>query len=384
MIDGTALIYCEGALGTARGRIANNLLRFSRRYHIVGVVDSRHAGRTAHEVVGPLAARVPVFADLQTACHALPERPRYLVVGLAFDEQQNLPAGFRATIKAAIREGLSVDSTHRPFLYDDGEFPQLAMIGPSRLRSVGYPKRTSAWHRYTGALESVTTPRVTVISTADPVGAKNLTVWLLAEEFKRRGLAAEIVGTTETSWFQGVKHCALLDTMPSGHVAGELEAAIVQAAHEPQAQVLLLEGGGSPFHQAHPTAMELLTTARPAAVILQHTPGHPDFPAHDPQGVEVALYHLRALTVLTRNAPVAIALNRLDESADFCAEMKAAFEQASGVPVYDVRPTEVGPLVTWLEESLGLTTPESCQPGPFSLAVWESYEFRLQAASLSS
>ncbi len=370
-MDGTALIYCEGALGTARGRIANNLLRFSRRYQIVGVVDSRHAGRTAQEVVGPLAAPAPVFASLQAACDALPEPPRFLVVGIALDEQANLPTGFRATIKDAIRLGLSVDSAHRPFLHDDGEFPQLAMIGPSRLRSVGYPKRMAAWQRYTGALESVAPPRVTVISTAAPVGAKNLTVWLLAEELERRGVTAEIVGTTETAWFQGVKHCALLDTVPSGHVAGELEAAVVQAANEPQTQILLVEGGGSPFHRAHPTAMELLTTARPAAVILQHTPGHPDFPAHDPQGIELALYHLRALTVLTKNAPVAIALNRLDESEDFCAETKAALEQASGAPVYDLRPTEIGPLVAWLEENSGLTTPTNYFPPPLP-AAWSA------------
>ncbi len=39
-MDGTALIYREGALGTPRGRTANNLLRYGTRYQVVREIDS--------------------------------------------------------------------------------------------------------------------------------------------------------------------------------------------------------------------------------------------------------------------------------------------------------------------------------------------------------
>ena len=361
MIDGTALIYCEGALGTPRGRIANNLLRFSRRYHLLGVLDSNHAGRAANEVVGQQAAPLPIFADLSEALNALPETPKYLVIGLdlviglALGKQEAAPPGFRATIRAAIRQGLSVDSAHRPFLHDDAEFPQLAMIGPARLRSIGYPKRISALHRYTGELQHITAPRVAIISTADPVGIKNLMAWLLAAALEQSGVHAEIIGTTETSWFQGVKYCALLDTAPRSYVSGELEAVIVQAARESQPQAFLLEGSGSPLHQAHPTGWELLTTAQPSAVVLQHTPNHPDFPARDPHGIEAVLAHLRLLAALPgAAAPVAIALNRLESMPQACATTHALLAEACSAPVYEASQVTAGPLAAWLIERLGL------------------------------
>ena len=81
-MDGTALIFCEGAFGTPEGKTANGLVRFGRRYEILGVVDSTHVGRDAGEIVPGIQRRIPIFASVHQAVEGLGHRPDYLVVGL--------------------------------------------------------------------------------------------------------------------------------------------------------------------------------------------------------------------------------------------------------------------------------------------------------------
>jgi uncharacterized NAD-dependent epimerase/dehydratase family protein len=116
IMDGTALIFCEGALGTSQARTANNLLRFSERYEIVGVLDSTHAGSAANEVVEGARGGVPVFASLEEAVLRLGETPKRLVIGLSPDDGK-LPPPCRAVIIEAINRGMGVDSALRHFLH---------------------------------------------------------------------------------------------------------------------------------------------------------------------------------------------------------------------------------------------------------------------------
>ena len=49
--EGNALIYCQNAFNTTNGKTAHGLVRFCRRYHIKGVIDSTYAGRDAGQVL---------------------------------------------------------------------------------------------------------------------------------------------------------------------------------------------------------------------------------------------------------------------------------------------------------------------------------------------
>ena len=51
IIDGTALVYCEGAYNTPNGKTAHGLVRFTERYKVLGVIDTRYAGQDAGEVL---------------------------------------------------------------------------------------------------------------------------------------------------------------------------------------------------------------------------------------------------------------------------------------------------------------------------------------------
>src|SRR3954447_1325892 len=87
-LDGNALVYCEGHFGTTNGKTANGLVRFTRRYRVVAVLDSMRAGADAGAVLDGRPTGIPLLAALpQGLAHArsigLPAT--HFVIGLAPD-----------------------------------------------------------------------------------------------------------------------------------------------------------------------------------------------------------------------------------------------------------------------------------------------------------
>ncbi len=70
-IDGKALVYCEGAFNTPNGKTAHGLVRFTERYEVVGVIDSKYAEHDAGETLDGKNNGIPIFRDLDTAVEKL-------------------------------------------------------------------------------------------------------------------------------------------------------------------------------------------------------------------------------------------------------------------------------------------------------------------------
>ena len=49
--EGNAIVYCEGAFGTPNGKTAHGLVRFTKRYNVLSVIDSCHAGKDAGKML---------------------------------------------------------------------------------------------------------------------------------------------------------------------------------------------------------------------------------------------------------------------------------------------------------------------------------------------
>src|SRR5256885_13299295 len=79
----SALVLCEGSFGETMGKTGNGLVRYSKRYRIVGVLDSTKAGRDAGEVLDGRRNGIPIFAGVREALAKLPERPSTVIVGVA-------------------------------------------------------------------------------------------------------------------------------------------------------------------------------------------------------------------------------------------------------------------------------------------------------------
>lgn len=306
-MDGTALVFCEGAFGRPEGKTANGLVRFGQRYDVLGVIDSSHAGRDAGDVIAGVTRKVPIFSSLHQAVEALHRQPEFLVFGLN-PADGRLPPEHRRVVREALRLGISVDSPLRPFLHEDAEFPGLAMQSSARLRSVGYPKPLGQLRAHTGAIADVRAFRIAVVGTHSVVG-KRTTAVRLTERLGALGLNAEMIGTGQTSWLQGVRSTVILSSILSGYVAGELEGAIVDAWSKYRPAVMVLEGQGSVLNRANPSGLELLTTARPDAIVMQHAPTHSSIAADDPYGIGTLERHIRVAELLSGARVVAITVN---------------------------------------------------------------------------
>ena len=62
--EGQAIVYCEGAFNTPNGKTAHGLVRRTRRYELLSIIDSNHVGADAGELLDGRPVGVPVVASL--------------------------------------------------------------------------------------------------------------------------------------------------------------------------------------------------------------------------------------------------------------------------------------------------------------------------------
>jgi uncharacterized NAD-dependent epimerase/dehydratase family protein len=120
-MDGNALVYCEGYFNTPWGKTAHGLVRFTTRYNIVGVIDSRYAGQDAGQVLDGKPKGIPVTASLQEAvetARSAGTRATHYVFGVAPDGGV-ITDDMRGAILDAIRAGLNVDCGMHYFITED-------------------------------------------------------------------------------------------------------------------------------------------------------------------------------------------------------------------------------------------------------------------------
>lgn len=335
--EGNAIVYCQGAFGTTNGKTAHGLVRRSERYRLLSVIDSKHAGNDAGEVLDETPNGIAIHADLQSALRAAKGaelQPTHFVVGLAPDGG-SLPASGRAAVADAIRAGLHVVSGLHDFVSEDTELAALAEKHGVTLTDVRKPPPRSALHFFSGKIEQVDSLILAILGTDSAVG-KRTTAWILIDALRARGRTAELVGTGQTAWLQGARYSLVEDSLISDFMTGEIEHAAWSAWHEHKPDVIVLEGQGSLLNPAYPGGYELLAGGRPQAVILQHAPartvydGFPDYKLHPIKR------QIEAIQIISDRPVVAVTINHegLDRAA--VREAAASITAETGLPAFDV------------------------------------------------
>ena len=333
-LDGTALVYCEGAFNTPNGKTAHGLVRFTRRYRILGVIDSRYAGQDSGQVLDGKPNGIPIYANLTDALHETTEKVDYFVVGLAPDGGR-LPAAGRTAVAAALRAGLHVDSGLHDFLTNDQNLVQLAVERNLRIRDIRKTPDRDQLHFFTGDIEQVDCLKLAVLGTDSAIG-KRTTAWLIVQGLERAGVPAQMIGTGQTGWMQGAKYSMIMDSCINDFVSGEIEHAVVSAYRNESPEVIVIEGQGSLMNPAYPGGFEILAAGRPDYVILQHAPtrkeydGFPGYPLHSlPE-------QINAIRVVSGREVLAITLNHEGLPPDEIAPACTAVTEETGLPCFDV------------------------------------------------
>ena len=318
LFEGSAVVYCEGAFQTTNGKTAHGLVRRSRRYRVLSVIDSTCAGHDVDELLVGAIPGVPVVARLDEALVDAGRRGReatHLVIGLAPDGGR-LPAEARRVVLDAIRHGLHVVSGLHDFLSDDAELAAAAAEADVTLLDIRRPPPRSELHFFSGVIDQVESVRVALLGTDSAVG-KRTTAWLLVEALRAAGYTAELIGTGQTSWLQGARYSLVLDSLVNDFVSGEIEHAIWRAWSEVRPDVLVLEGQGSLLNPAYPGGYELLAAGRPQAVVLQHAPGRREYDGFPGYPLHPLRQQVQAIELVSSRPVVAVTVNGegLDESA---------------------------------------------------------------------
>jgi uncharacterized NAD-dependent epimerase/dehydratase family protein len=334
---GNAIVYCEGAFNTTNGKTAHGLVRRSRRYRVLSVVDSRLAGQDAGEVLDGTPVGIPIERDIADATRHATDAERaatHMVIGLAPDGGR-LPAGAVADVKRAIGLGLHVDSGLHDFLSENPELSELAEAHGVRLHDVRKPKPRDELHFFSGKISEVRCLKVAILGTDSAVG-KRTTAWLLVDSLEAAGLSTEMIGTGQTAWMQGARHSIILDSLINDFVAGEIEHAVWSAWTEQAPDVIVIEGQGSLMNPAYPGGFELLAAGRPDAVVLQHAPARIEYDGFPGHPIQPLAQQIQAIELISGRPVVAITINHEDLAPDAIDPACRAIADETGLPVFDV------------------------------------------------
>jgi uncharacterized NAD-dependent epimerase/dehydratase family protein len=334
MNEGNAVIYCEGAFNTTNGKTAHGLIRHTRRYNIVSLIDSRYAGQDAGKILDNKPNQIPILSNLDAALQRAKSHKQkitHFVIGLAPDGGR-LDRQTRGAIIKAIQSGLNVDAGLHDFLTEDKKIMQLIKKKGVLIRDIRKTPSREKLHFFCGKISEVNCLKIAILGTDSAVG-KRTTAWKLLESLTAKGIKTELIGTGQTAWMQGVKYSIILDSLINDFVAGEIEHVIWEAWKNEKPDAIIIEGQGSIMHPAYPGGFEILTAGRPDLVIVQHAPGRKEYDGFPGYKIHPLKEQIRVIELLCGKPVVGITINseNLNEN-----EIKNSYKQIraeTGLPV---------------------------------------------------
>jgi len=320
------VILAEGVYDTSNGKTAHGLVRFTKRYDVIGLIDSKFAGKDAGEVLDGKFRNIPIRASIK---EFLDEHPDVLIVGAATDGGL-LPKEYRPYIIEALQNKICVVSGLHEFLSEDPEFKEISEINNVKITDV----RKMFLHKcdfFTGEIEKVKSKKIAVLGTDSAVGKRTTSV-MLTENLNRLGHSTIFIGTGQTGWMQGAKYCALIDSMINDFVAGGIETEVVKAWNDNHPEFIIIEGQGAILHPAYPGGFEIIAAGRPDVIILQHSPkrkyydGFENYPIHDLDK------YIKVIELLSGKKIAAITLNTENMAKDELEYYKKYYFEKYGIP----------------------------------------------------
>jgi uncharacterized NAD-dependent epimerase/dehydratase family protein len=335
--EGNAIVYCQGAFNTPNGKTAHGLVRFTQRYRVLSVVDSKYVGEDAGEVLDGQPKGIPIFANIREAVQSAGDKrtpATHLVVGLAPDGGRLSPSA-REDVKDAIKLGLNLDCGLHDFLSEDPNISELASKKGVRLRDVRKPPPRNQLHFFSGKIEEVSALKVALLGTDSAVG-KRTTAWKLVFASREMGISAQMIGTGQTSWMQGAEYCIIMDSLINDFVSGEIEHAVWTAWKEAKPKVIVIEGQGSLMNPAYPGGYEILAAGRPDLVVLQHAPARKEYDGFPGYPIHPLTKQIQAIEMISGKPVVAVTINHEGLTTEQISPACDAIRKETKLPAFDV------------------------------------------------
>lgn len=339
MHKSNAIILTAGYLDSSNGKTAHGLIRGTDRFNILGVVDHKHPGKDAGEVLDGKKRGIPVFATIAEFVKNSLVKADHCILGVA-TKGGVIPDSLRVMLREALENNLNIVNGLHDYVSDHPDLAELAKAKGLQLIDVRKPKKFKDLHFWSGKIANVHCPKIAVLGTDCALG-KRTTTRFLTEAMRNAGYKAEMIYTGQTGWMQGAKYGFIFDSTLNDFISGEMEHAIVQCWEEAKPDIIFIEGQSSLRNPSGPAGAEWIVSAAANGVVLQHNPARKQYkdmeyyPAYipDPKD-EIEL-------IKTYGAPtLALTINSAKMPQQEARDFAAKYQQSLGIPA--ILPLEDG------------------------------------------
>jgi uncharacterized NAD-dependent epimerase/dehydratase family protein len=333
-----AIVITGGLLDTISAKTAHGLIRGTDRFNIVGIIDHKHPGKDAGEILDGKKRNIPIYGSINDFL-ATNQKAEFCIVGVA-TKGGVIPESLRSILKEALENGFSLVNGLHEYVSDSPELVEIANKKGLQIIDVRKPKKVKDLHFWSGKIKEVKCPKIAVLGTDCSMG-KRTTTRFLVEAMRKAGYKAEMIYTGQTGWMQGAKYGFVFDSTLNDFISGEMEHAVVTCYHEVKPDIIFIEGQSALRNPSGPAGAEWIVSADADGVVLQTNPPRKQYkdmeyyPAYipDPKD-EIALIKIYGAPT------VAVTLNTAKMTEQQARDYAKEYELKLGIPV--VLPLEDG------------------------------------------
>lgn len=323
------LILADGLFGPETSKTANACIRYTPD-HVVGVIDSRHAGRTSQQILG-FGGDIPVVATLDDG---LARSPNALLIGIAPPGGQ-IPAEWVQLVRRAIENKLEIWSGLHSFLGDIPELAEAARKHDVTIYDLRRPPAKIAVAN--GRVRSVDATVVLTVGTDCNIGKMTTQLQLLGA-LRDKGIRTSFAATGQTGILiegRGIS----VDAVVADFISGAAEKLVLDCAAD--SDLVLVEGQGSIIHPSYSgVTYGLLHGSLPHAQVMCAQPSRKAINRCDWVKIPPLPDFIRLSETVAaplRPAPViAVALNTYDLDDDTARRTIDQVQRETGLPTTDV------------------------------------------------
>ena len=337
-ISGKAVVLTNGLFDTKSAKTAHGLIRASKRFEIVAVIDKKFCGsfvsldKNEKIVLNDSPSKTPIYKDMKSFFESSLDA-RFCVIGVA-SAGGLLPEEMRGDVLFAIKNKMSIINGLHSMLAEDTELSNCAKTHGVAIHDIRKIKPRDELRFWSGDISKVKSTKIVVMGTDCGLG-KRTTAKIVVGALESTGNSADMIYTGQTGWMQGWDHGFIFDSTLNDFVSGELEGAVVACYREKRPDFIIIEGQAALRNPSGPCGGEFLISCQVDGVILQHSPKRKYYDGWEHVGAimpsiasEVALIEAYGKHVVA----IALSTSKMDEKE--AQEYKNAISKETNKPVF--------------------------------------------------
>ena len=339
MQKSNAIVLTAGYLDSNSGKTAHGLIRGTDRFNILAVIDHKHPGKDAGEVLDGKKRNIPVYVSFADFVMQSPVKAEYCVLGVA-TKGGVIPDSLSVMLREALENNFHLVNGLHDYVSDHPDLADLAKSKGLQIIDVRKPKKFKDLHFWSGEIAEVRCPKIAVLGTDCALG-KRTTTRFLTEAMRKAGFKSEMIYTGQTGWMQGSKYGFIFDSTLNDFISGEMEHAVVQCWRDVKPDIIFIEGQSSLRNPSGPAGAEWIISAAANGAVLQIDPARKQYkdmeyyPAYipDPKD-EIALIKIYGAPT------VALTINTAKMKEKEARDYAAKYQKELGIPA--ILPLEDG------------------------------------------